>query len=195
MLSNPEASRGASRTGEPSRVFAGSPLRSLDDFESYLEQWLRRGPLRPFDWDRSLMGELFDRFASHLPRVDVIEREQDILVQALVPGVQRQDLHISVSGNLLTINGRSRESEGTGADEQFHRREIVRREFSRSIPLPASADISECKATLQDGVLNIVIPRREDTVKRYIPVQEPAARHAMTDPDDRRRSREPDTQP
>jgi HSP20 family protein len=117
------------------------------------------------------LDDLFQRFESRMPRVDVIDREEDVLVRTEIPGVDKKDLDISMTDNLLTIKGSIGGEPQQTKGEQFHRCEISRGAFSRSISIPANVDSAQARATMKDGVLEIVLPKTEGSRRKTIAVQ------------------------
>jgi HSP20 family protein len=102
--------------------------------------------------------------------VDVIEREDEILVRAEVPGVEKKDLHVDLTGQLLTIKGERRHEEKEEKGELF-RAEIARGSFSRSIRVPEDVDFEKVKAEFKDGMLDIHLPKTHKTERRHIEVK------------------------
>lgn len=106
------------------------------------------------------LGELFGRPPPGAPSMDVIERHDEVVVRAAVPGVKKEDLDISVSGTLLTLSCKASEAKREEEGE-FYRRELPHGAFSRSLVLPAEVDEAKAKATLKDGVLELRLPKPE----------------------------------
>ena len=102
------------------------------------------------------------------PSVDVIERPDEIVVRAALPGVKRDEIEISVSGTLLTLlrgKGRQPKREEQG---EYYRAEIPHGAFSRTLALPAEVDESKAKATLAEGVLELTLPKPLKATRRRI---------------------------
>jgi HSP20 family protein len=101
------------------------------------------------------------------PSLDVIERDDEVVVRAAVPGMKRQDLEITVSGTLLTLRGEAakqpKEEQG-----EYYRAEIPHGPFERTLALPAEVDDARAKATLKDGVLELTLPKLEKARRRRI---------------------------
>lgn len=97
-----------------------------------------------------------------IPDVEVVQRPNDILVRADLPGMQADDIEVSVDDGVLTISG-EREQERREDEEGFVRTERVYGQFFRSIPLAEGADSERVEAQLRDGVLEVTVPvsRRE----------------------------------
>ncbi len=153
-----------SRTAEkmPARVV--SPLEDIDRFFDQLlpRNWMQR-------WERPLFGELAT-LEAHLPRLDVIDRDNEVVIKAEVPGVKKEDIQISLSGNRMTIRGESRHEEKEEKGD-YYRCEISRGAFSRTVTLPADVDDAKAKAEMHDGMLEITLPKVEQARKRDIKIQ------------------------
>jgi HSP20 family protein len=93
-----------------------------------------------------------------MPKVDVVERDNEIVVRAEVPGVDKKDLDVSVSDNAVTIKGSTRHEEKEEKGDYYHH-EISTGTFSRMVSLPANVDGSKAKADFKDGVLELTIPK------------------------------------
>lgn len=104
-----------------------------------------------------------------MPKVDVIDRDDEVVVRAEIPGVAKDDLDISVTDNTVTIKGETkRESKEEKGD--YYRCEISRGTFARTLPLPANVDSDSAKAKFEDGVLELTIPKVEKAKRRTIKV-------------------------
>ena len=126
-------------------------------------------------WDpiRDLLAiqQRLDRFApgaaGWTPPVDLIEIDDAYVVVAELPGVNRDDLSISMhDDSRLTIAGVRRERQG----EQYHRVERGRGSFSRTFHLPSPVDADRITADLHDGVLTVTCPKALNAVGRRIPI-------------------------
>ena len=147
------------------------PLQPWEEFERFFDRLMRRDWLRSFDRERPLWSDLFERFENRMPRVDVIDRDADVLVRAEVPGVDKKDLDISMADNTLTINGTVGGEVKETKGDQVYRCEISRGAFSRSVSIPANVDLAKADATLKHGVLEIVLPKTESSRRKAIPVK------------------------
>lgn len=137
------------------------PARTLspfDEMEHLFDQYLRGGWLRPwhgFDWPgfrEAGVPEL--RF----PKVDVVDREDEVVVKAEVPGVDKKDLDVSVSDDSVTIKGATSHEEKEEKGD-YYRCEISRGTFSRTVALPAAVDGAKAKADFRDGMLELTLPK------------------------------------
>lgn len=126
---------------------------------------------RDFPVMDSLFGDSLLEFkGQRMPNIDVVDRDNEILVRAEVPGVDKKDLTISLTDNLLTIKGESK-SEKKEEKGDYHRREISSSAFARSFTLPGSVDSAKAEASLKDGVLEVKLPKAESSRKRNIEVK------------------------
>jgi len=98
------------------------------------------------------------------PSVDISETDSEYLVRAELPAVNKDDVHVTIDGDMLTISGeRKQKTEET--KEKVHRVETVYGRFSRSFTLPDNADTASIRAESKDG-LEVAIPIRRITAMR-----------------------------
>ena len=145
-----------------------APARMLSPFENFdrmFEDFLGRGWMRPFRREWMAMPEL----DLSMPKVDVIDRDEEVLVRAEVPAVKKEDIEVSISGNMVTIKGETKREEKEEKGD-YYRSEISRGAFSRMVALPADVDESKAKAALNDGVLELTLPKVEKAKRRTIKV-------------------------
>lgn len=104
------------------------------------------------------------------PPINVYDDGESFIVRAEVPGVSAADIDVSVVKNTLTIKGK-RDIEAADANASYHRRERNSGEFRRAFTLPEAVDGSKTIATTKDGVLEILLPRAEESKLRRIEVK------------------------
>lgn len=131
----------------------------------------------PFNEMQRLTDQLFrgwtgagGEMQNFAPAVDIYEDDGMITVQAQLPGVKAEDVHIDVENNVLTISG-ERKLEREDKREGYHRIESSYGSFTRSFVLPESADAEKVDASLSDGVLNVRIPKRPEAAPKRIEVK------------------------
>lgn len=90
--------------------------------------------------------------------LDVFQTPEDIIVKAMIPGVKKDDIDISISRDSVTIKG-SRKDERIIADQDYVVRELYWGSFSRTVALPHEVDIEHAEATENQGMLTIKLPR------------------------------------
>jgi HSP20 family protein len=105
-----------------------------------------------------------------VPFVDVIEKGNDIIVTADMPGVDKNDIKINVRDNMLEISA-ERKSEQEQKGKEFYRHERSFSRFYREIRLPAAVDQSKAKATFNNGVLEVTLPMTAKEKESTIQVQ------------------------
>lgn len=120
--------------------------------------------------DFSMLDNMFERQGQRLPSLDVIDRDVDILVRAEIPGIDKKDINVSMTDNLLTIKGQSSREEKEEKGD-YYRHEISSSSFARSVTLPSAVDASKTAANLKDGILEITLPKVENSKRRNIAVQ------------------------
>ena len=142
-----------------------APVRFDQQIERLFEDFFNRRWLRPAEWP------LWEGFEAKTPRVDVLDRENEVLVRAELPGMSKDDIDVSVSGNTVTVKGTTRQEEEKEAGD-YHRREIVSSYVSRTVTLPSEVDGDQAKAQLKDGLLEISLPKVEKARRKRIQVEQ-----------------------
>jgi HSP20 family protein len=148
-----------------------APARTMtpfDEMDRMMHRYFRRGWMRPwrFEWPGFPEMELPE---VKVPSVDVVDRENEVVVKAEVPGVDKKDLDISVGEDSVTIKGETRHEEKEEKGN-YYRREISSGSFSRTVALPATVDGSKAKANFSDGMLELTIPKVEKAKRHSIKV-------------------------
>ncbi len=92
------------------------------------------------------------------PEVDVLEKDENIIVKAQVPGIPKENINIEVNGNQLIIKGEHKQ-EKEEKRENFYRQEIQYGSFYRIIDLPTEAEKQSATASLKDGELEIILKK------------------------------------
>jgi HSP20 family protein len=103
------------------------------------------------------------------PALDIAERTDAYLVTVELAGVKLDDLEITLEEGLLTIQG-DRHFANDSSEEQFHRVERSSGAFRRSITLPAHVEADAVEASMEDGVLRILVPKAEEAKPKRIQV-------------------------
>ncbi len=101
--------------------------------------------------------------------VDMTETEDDIIVEADLPGLKSEDVDVSIAENTLTMKGEFK-AEEEGERGNMHFRERRYGSFQRSIPLPTAIDANAAEAEFEDGVLKVVLPKAAETKPKQIKV-------------------------
>jgi HSP20 family protein len=154
------------RKGELAEARPTRALNPFGDMERLFEQFFGRGWLRPFGWESPLWSEMARSMDVRVPSVDVIDREEEVVVRAEIPGVDKEDLEVSLSDDRLTIKGTTRGEKQEKEAGEYTRREMSRGSFTRVVTLPANVDGEKAKASFKDGVLEMTMPKLKPS-KRF----------------------------
>ena len=103
------------------------------------------------------------------PALDIAERTDAYLMTVELPGVKLDDLEITLEDGLLTIQG-ERQFTSESSEEQYHRVERRSGGFRRAITLPAHVTADEVEASIEDGVLRILVPKADEAKPKRIQV-------------------------
>jgi len=104
------------------------------------------------------------------PPVDIYETEKEIVLKAELPEIDQKDIDIKVEDNTLTIKG-ERKFEQETKKENYHRIERAYGKFSRSFSLPNTIDQEKIKASYKNGILELVMPKKEESKPKQISVE------------------------
>lgn len=104
------------------------------------------------------------------PKADVSERGGDYTIRMDLPGMEQKDIQVGVENNILTISG-ERGFVRNEKEETHHRVECAYGRFSRSFSLPSEVDLEKIEAKYRNGVLELRLPRREETKPKQISIQ------------------------
>ncbi len=130
-----------------------APLaRSMEEFfEDFpTRRWMETfGPFG-WKWPRDIDLERF--------RLDVIDRDKEFLVRGELPGVEKDDVEVTISGHRLMIEA-ERKFEEVDEKEEFYRHELGYGKFMRTIALPEEVDVEKIHAELKDGILEVTLPK------------------------------------
>ncbi|MBD2866474.1 Hsp20/alpha crystallin family protein [Paenibacillus oceani] len=137
-----------------------------DSFRN-LEGW-RRDLDRLFnDFPAFVKGD--QQFGAH--RIDIHETEHEVVATCDLPGLEKkEDVHIDVDGNMLTIAGTVNRTHEV-KDEQMHRQERFYGRFHRSVTLPAAVNEEAIKASYRNGVLEIRMTKLQPPPKKKIDIE------------------------
>jgi len=149
------------------------PRRALSPFEEMdrmFEDFFPRSWMRPFRWEWPSLGEMAKPFEGKMPKVDVIDRDDEVVVKAELPGVEKKDLDVSVTETSVTIKGTTSHEEKEEKGD-YYRCEISRGAYARTVALPSYVDADKAKASFKDGVLELTLPKVEKSKRRSIEIK------------------------
>ncbi len=95
------------------------------------------------------------------PSIEMFEKDNDVVIKAELPGINKEDMDISITNDVLTIKGEYKKSEEI-KEENYYIREKVYGNFSRTIGLPPDVNTDKVEAELKNGVLQIVFAKKEE---------------------------------
>ena len=111
-------------------------------------------------------GELFPKFFDaesrySIPAVNIVENKDEYRIDVAAPGLNKEDFKIQLENNVLNVSS-EKEEKREEKDERIMRKEFSYASFNRSFTLPMTVNSEKIKATHKDGILQIVIPKKEE---------------------------------
>jgi HSP20 family protein len=125
-------------------------------------RWMERYEPFGFKWP---MGINFE----HSFRLDILDRDKELIVRGELPGVEKDDIEVTVTGDYLTIAAERKFDEEVKED-QFYRHELGFGELTRTVALPAEVDAENIHAKLEDGILTVTLPKLRVEKRRTVKV-------------------------
>lgn len=148
-----------------------------------MTQLVRRDPFRmePFFREFGDIARRFNRvfdlepeggemFSGWYPVVDIFDKGNELVLQAELAGVKKEEIDIRVENNVLLLHG-ERKREHEMKEEQYYRSERSYGAFTRSFTLPATVDPKKIEASFKDGILTVRMPKVEEAKPRHIDVK------------------------
>lgn len=104
--------------------------------------------------------------------LDIYSTDEAIVLLAAVPGMDPEDLDLTIQKNTVTISGelRSPVEEGAGADLTWYVRELAEGTYRRSLTLPFTVDADKAEATFEHGILKVVLPKAEEARPKKVAI-------------------------
>jgi Molecular chaperone (small heat shock protein) len=103
------------------------------------------------------------------PSVDIYEEKDNLVLEAELPGMNRDDFELSIENNVITLRG-ERKFEKNADGDNYHRVERSYGSFTRSFTLPQNVTAEGAKAEFNNGVLHVTLPKREETKAKKIEI-------------------------
>ncbi|MBP7554712.1 MAG: Hsp20/alpha crystallin family protein [Chitinophagaceae bacterium] len=122
----------------------------FDDFFKPWNEWFENG---------GMIGRMLK-----VPAVNITEHEKEYQVALAAPGLKKDDFKIDMDGNMVTISSEKEESK-EDKDKRYTRKEYSYSSFSRSFTLPEDVNRDKIEAQYEDGVLTLLLPRKEEAKK------------------------------
>jgi HSP20 family protein len=134
------------------------PFRELNMFP------VRFGRFLDKDWEKAMSTTAWN------PSVDIFENDSDIVVKVEAPGMNAKDFDLRIENNVLMVKG-ERKFEKETKEENYHRVEREYGSFSRSFALPTAVKEDKVTAEYKDGILKIVLPKKEEVKPKSIKIE------------------------
>lgn len=100
-----------------------------------------------------------------LPAVNVLDNNEEYIVEMAVPGLKKSDFNISLDNQMLSISAELN-TENEETNENYTRREFGYSSFKRTFTLPETVETDKIKAIYEDGILKVLLPKREEAKKK-----------------------------
>jgi len=133
--------------------------------ESLPHHWLHSAR-----WNLPGWPELASPFEGRLPKVDLVDREKELVVRAELPGVDKKDLDVSMTDHTVTIRATTHH-EDEKEEGEYHRKEMSHGEFQRTIPLPEEIQTENVKTAFKNGVLELKFVKSKASERKRIEIQ------------------------
>jgi HSP20 family protein len=142
-------------------VTSWSPRREMERiFEDFFRDFRELTTLNP---SSILQGINF-------PSIDMYEEKDRFVVKVEVPGLEKEDIHISVVDHALQLRGEVKKEE-TKDDRDYHYNERAYGAFFREIPLPSAVNTDQIRATFKNGILTIEMPKSKESAGKEIKIE------------------------
>lgn len=147
-----------------------SPMKELEDMrrdmDRLLEELFAPSGRRRRWWPVTRPSET----GVIVPNTDMFDKGSEIVVQVELPGVERDDIDLTIAKDSLTIKGEAKRS-GEVMEEEYYSRERAYGNFTRTITLPTEVESEKAKASFKNGILEIVLPKKEEAKPKEIKVE------------------------
>ena len=139
----------------------------FDPFNDLVDDLFKGFLVRPLAFEGRTDG------AAVLPRakVDVAEKNGAYLVAAELPGVKKEDIHVSIDGAQVTLEAEVKREKEANKDERVLHTERVFGKVTRSFTLPQEVDETKAEAKFRDGVLELTLPKKAAAQRKQISIQ------------------------
>jgi HSP20 family protein len=140
-----------------------SPFRHLSNLREEIDR-LFESPLN------ALTSSSQQFLSGWIPAIDLRENKDDMVLRAELPGMKREDIDVSLHGDMITLSG-ERKEEKDFKDSEVYRSERFLGKFQRSFTLPCAVDAGKVQADYKDGVLTVTLPKAEESRPKQIEVK------------------------
>jgi HSP20 family protein len=151
------------RRSLPVRRVNGGSTYSIDRLFDHLFNDFGSLALRPF-------GEPGKSLSNFNPKLDVSETETEVKVTAELPGLDEDDIEVSLTHNILTISG-EKKTEKEDKNESYYHIERSYGAFKRSVALPSEVEGDQVEAIFKNGVLTVALPKTAEAQSKKIDIK------------------------
>jgi len=138
----------------------------FDEFDRFFDDFLSRR------WPRMMMNRnmMPSLSGNGFPRVDMIDHDNDIEIQAALPGVKKEDVDVSFQNQCITIRTNSKGEKKEEEKGRYFHHEIMRGTCQRTLPLPENVDGDKAQASFKNGILKVTVPKTEKSMRKSIQI-------------------------
>ena len=144
-----------------------SPLKELEemrkDMDRLFDEFFSPVTRRRRGWLKPEMGVI-------VPNIEMYDRKNEIVLKAELPGVSKENIDLTITKDSITLKGEVKKEEEI-KEEDYYASERSYGSFTRTIALPAEVDSEKSKASFKNGVLEIVLPKREEAKPKEIKIE------------------------
>lgn len=138
------------------------PFREMMSLRDAMNRLFEESFLRP--------GALSGETPSTGMPVDVYETENSLVLKAAVPGVKPEDLDVTITGDVLTIKGETKDEPQSEQKRNYLRQECRYGSFTRTLNLPTAVDANNVTATFENGILTLELPKMENAKPKSVKI-------------------------
>ncbi len=103
-----------------------------------------------------------------VPRVNILETNEDFRVEVAAPGMNKEDFHLELDNDMLVIHSELTHKNESSDDKRYTRREFNYHSFKRTFYLPNTVESDKIEAVYKNGILSLVIPKKEEAKKKPV---------------------------
>ncbi|MBF0522800.1 MAG: Hsp20/alpha crystallin family protein [Candidatus Omnitrophica bacterium] len=141
-----------------------NPLTEVEGFDKEMNSLFDFSLTRdPFETGRGFLADI------GMPAIDIHDLKDSLLIKADLPGLTKEEMHVSFEEGQLIIQGEKKKEHET-KEGNYHRRERYYGSFYRSIALPSIVDAKKAEAQYKDGVLEVRLPKTEESRQKQITI-------------------------
>ena len=150
----------------PWRPFSELARMERDMERMFEDFWTR--PWFGLGWPRRLRA--LEEVTPRAPAIEIYEEKDDVVVKAELPGMKREDLELNISDNLLTIKGEKKKEEEV-KEKGYYYSERSYGSFTRTVEIPKDVQTDKVRASFNDGVLEIRLPKTEEAKRKEVTIK------------------------